>query len=302
MDQSLLIFVTVAKMKNFSRAAEALHMTQPAVSLQIRSLENKFGVRLLERTHRTVRLTQAGEMLLAQAQDILDRYEELAAMMDDLQQGEVGHLAIGASYTFGEYVLPRILAKFCKAYPRVSTAISIENTRQVAEGILRREHDVGIVEGELDHPELETFPLFEDELMVIVPAGHPLACGFEADPDELAAQRWIVREPGSGTREAADRMFAATGLCPSAVMELGSTQIIKESVEAGLGVSLLSTRAVAKEVRLGILAMLRLRGHRIRRTFSAVLHRYRYHIRAVDHFMAVLREESGTLQGCGPPW
>ncbi|CAB3393453.1 MULTISPECIES: LysR family transcriptional regulator [Kyrpidia] len=299
MDHSLLIFATVAKTRNFSRAAEALHMTQPAVSLQIQALEQKFGVKLLERTNRTVRLTRAGEILLDRAEEILESYRELGLIMDDLVQGEGGHLAIGASYTFGEYVLPRILAQFCKRYPKVSVAITIENTSQVAEAILRREQDVGIVEGGLHHSDLEVLPLFEDELRVVVPASHRLAGRAEATPEELAGERWILREHGSGTREAADKMFSATGLVPAALVELGSTQIIKESVEAGLGVSLLSTWTVVKEIRLGTLKTLRLHEFPILRTFSAVLHRTRYHIRAVDHFIAVLREESETIRRFG---
>ncbi|MCL6517182.1 LysR family transcriptional regulator [Alicyclobacillus sp.] len=289
MDTPLEVFISVMEHRSFSRAAEDLHMTQPAVSQHIRALETRYGVRLLERGNRFIRPTRAGELLYAQAKRIVHEYHQTRRLLEDLTQRVQGPLRIGASLTFGEYVLPRVLAGFRRAYPNVQPEVIIANTRNVAERVLTREIDVGIVEAEVRHPELEVTPVLPDTMRVVLAADHPLA-GHEIVPAEaLSGQTWIVREQGSGTREMADRLLGEAGIRPSALMAFGSNQIIKESVEAGLGVALLSLRAVEKERRLGTLATVEVKGHAIHRWFSSIVHASQFRTRTLDVFLEHLR-------------
>nr|WP_142506184.1 LysR family transcriptional regulator [Melghirimyces algeriensis] len=291
MEQRLRVFVTVAKAKNFSRAAEQLHLTQPAVSQHIRSLEETFGTLLLERTNKSVRLTPAGEILLQEGEKILHQYERMERLIHDLTQGTGGPLSIGASYTFGEYVLPRIISAFGNQYPGVNPSVTIANTTEIAEGVRRRRLDIGIVEGEVHHQELTIRHVADDELMVVLPAEHPLS-GQQITPlTNLANENWILREPGSGTRAVADSLFQNNHFTPLKVMEFGSIQTIKESVEAGMGITLLSPWAIRKEQFWGTLFPIRIKDCPLHRRFTALTHATSFHTQAMNHFLRFLIRE-----------
>jgi LysR family transcriptional regulator, transcriptional activator of the cysJI operon len=289
MDNHLLVFVTVAKHEHFSRAAEELHMTQSAVSLDIKSLEKRYGVKLFERTNKYVRLTPAGKIVEYYAKDILAQYQRLERMIDDLKHTASGPLFVGASYTFGEYILPHIVAGFSVQCPQVTPAIFIHNTKQITGMVLRHELDLGIVEGEVDHPQLGVYPFTTDELVVIVPANSTWQGRTEVSPEELAGERWIVREKGSGTRDYADHMFSLTGIQPENIMQFGSSQVIKESVEAGLGISFLSETVIRKELALGTLQALRIKDVPIHRNFSYVIHDSQFQTKACELFLNYLK-------------
>ncbi|MFC4077032.1 LysR family transcriptional regulator [Salinithrix halophila] len=300
MEQSLRVFITVAKTRHFSRAAEELHMTQPAVSQQIRSLENRYHTRLLERNNKSVQLTPAGEILLREGLEILNQYARMERLIQDLTHSASGPLSIGASYTFGEYVLPRILSSFCTRYEQIDPKVTIHNTKRIGEGVVRREMDIGIVEGELSHPQLEMKPVADDELVLVVPSNHPLAEQKEVKASELRGERWILREPGSGTREAADRLFRGAELTPDTILEFGSTQVIKESVETGLGIAVLSSWSIRKELLLGTLCSLRVQDVPMRRHFYTLTRATSFRTKAMDLFLAFLRQElrRRTLPSC----
>ncbi|MCF8566377.1 LysR family transcriptional regulator [Alicyclobacillus tolerans] len=288
MDNLLTVFAAVAEKKSFSRAAEELHLTQPGVSLQIQALEKEYGTKLLERTNKSVRLTKAGEILYFHAKQIMHEYDQAKRRIDDLVHTASGRLGIGASYTFGEYILPYVVSSFRLKYPDIVPAITIENTHQVADQIMRRELDVGIVEGELEHPNLVVRPFAPDAMVIIVPAGHRWTSWTQIDPKELETEPWIVREPGSGTREVANHLFSDLGFQPKSMMEFGSTQVVKEAVEAGLGIALISERAITKERILGTLHPLTITGHPVIRHFSWVTHRAQFHTKALDLFIEFL--------------
>lgn len=290
MDQSLHVFLTVAEKQNFSRAAEELHMTQPAVSQYIQALERTIGTRLLERTNKYVRLNKAGVIVYHHAKEIMALYSRMQSLVDDLLYEGKGDLSIGASYTFGEYVLPHIIAYLRKEYPLIKPNITIGNTKKVAELILAHQLDVGIVEGDFKHEELSIEPFSEDHMFVVVSAHHPYAHHQEIPISELSEETWIVRELGSGTREATEKMFAEHQFYPHDIMEFGSTQIIKESVEAGLGVTLLSQWAVKKEHSLGSLKLLKINGSPFIRQFSIVKKDSEFHTKATEVFLDILRE------------
>ena len=268
-------------------------MTQPAVSQYIQALERSVGTKLLERTNKYVRLTKAGEIVYHHAKDILGLYTRMNALVDDLMHRASGHLSIGSSYTFGEYMLPHLIAYMRERYPLIRPSITIGNTKEVAEMILRHEADIGIVEGDYQDEKLHIEAFAEDEMVVMVPRDGRYDHLQEVPLSELADETWIVREAGSGTREATERMFSRYHVHPKHIVEFGSTQLIKESVEAGLGVTLLSRWAVRKEIRLGTLHMLVPDGKPVARQFSWITQKTPYHTKAVEIFLELLRQQRG---------
>lgn len=295
MDQSLVVFSEVADTRNFSRAAERLHMTQPAVSQHIKVLEERLKVRLLERNNKSVALTKAGEIVLHHAKEIGGLYRRMEEMVDELMHYTGGPLSIGASYTFGEYVLPLTLAALNTDYPDIRPTVLIGNTSDIAEKVRNRELDVGIVEGEEIGTGLVVEKLAEDEMYVASGARHPLADRSPVSKAELEGQTWLVREQGSGTRAAADKMFSELGLLPSRLMEMSSTQSIKETVEAGLGVTLQSRWALRKELGLGSLKLLDIEGLPFRRSFHVLMRNGDLRTRTMDVFLQTLRAVTGTM-------
>ncbi|MCM3757873.1 LysR family transcriptional regulator [Sporosarcina aquimarina] len=289
MDQGLNVFVKVAEKKSFSRAAEELHMTQPAVSQYIRSLEETMNVRLLERTNKYVRLTKAGEIVYHHAKEIVGLYGRMHHLVNDLSHEASGQLSIGASYTFGEYVLPHILARLLENYPRIQPDVTIGNTAEIADLIMSRQLDVGIVEGRFkENRQLTTQAFAEDRMILVASADHPLSLkSYEVEWKELREQTWIIREEGSGTREAVETVFERHALTPVRTMLFSSTQPIKEAVEAGLGISLLSEWAVQKEIRYGDLVQLPVKDLPFVRQFSIVTSS-QYQTKALNVFLELL--------------
>jgi len=295
LDYSLHVFVIVAELRNFSRAAEQLHMTQPAVSQHIRALEERLNVRLLERNNKSVALTKAGEIVLHHAREIGGLYRRMEEMVNELMHYTGGPLAVGASYTFGEYVLPVALARLNEAYPDIRPSVRIGNTADIAELVRKRELDVGIVEGEDIGAGLDAERLAEDDMYVAAGALHPLVDTPDISPASLAEQTWLVREQGSGTRAAADKMFSTLGIRPVRLIEMGSTQSIKETVEAGLGVTLQSRWALRKELGLGLLKLLDVSGLPVRRSFHVLLRKGDLRTRTMDVFLQTLRLATGEM-------
>jgi DNA-binding transcriptional LysR family regulator len=293
--QHLQIFVTVVEKRSFSRAAKDLHLTQPAITLHIQALERDVGARLLERTNRFVRLTKAGEIVFDHATRILSIQAQMRRCLDDLLREASGPLSIGASFTFGEYALPYLLAIFCARHPQVRPSVMIANTGQIAELVASNRLDIGLVEGEVSLPHVLSEPVSEDTLVVVAPPTFPLApilSNPTIEPNALASVRWIVREQGSGTRAATDRFFAQAGLSVTDTLELGSTQMIKEAVEAGLGCALLSRWTIRKELALGALRELQVTGLPITRQLSMLTLTTTFRTKALDEFADFMRGEA----------
>ncbi|BBI36256.1 LysR family transcriptional regulator [Cohnella abietis] len=264
-------------------------MTQPAVSQHIRALEEKLKVRLLERNNKSVTLTKAGEIVLHHAREIGGLYRRMEEMVEELMHYTGGPLSIGASYTFGEYVLPSTLARLSMDFPDIRPSVTIGNTADIADQVRNRLLDVGVVEGEEIGTGLSLEKLAEDEMYVAAGAEHPLANQSTITRQQLEAQTWLVREQGSGTRAAADKMFDTLSVKPSRLMEMGSTQSIKETVEAGLGVTLQSRWALRKEVEIGSLKVLDIEGLPFRRSFHILLRHGDLRTRTMDVFLQTLR-------------
>lgn len=285
LDYHLLVFTTVAEKKNFSRAAEVLNLTQPAISLQIQTLEDHYGVRLFERSNKRVELTRAGEILYKYAMQILRLHHEAHQSINDLMGLVTGRLLIGASLTVGEYVLPHLLAIFTKTYPEVSVEVFIGNTEEIAEQALSNTIDLGLVEGPINKNRLFITPFMEDEMMLIVPTMHPLADHPYVEVNDLLDETFILREAGSGTRFAMEELLHELNIEPKKVIQLGSTQSIKEAVEAGLGISFISKWTIRKELSLNTLSALRVKDHNLKRQFSILYKENQFQSRAVCEFI-----------------
>ncbi|WHY86910.1 LysR family transcriptional regulator [Neobacillus novalis] len=289
MVQHLAVFVKVVEKENFSKAAEELHMTQPAVSQYIRTLEESIGTRLLERSNKYVRLNKAGEIVYHHAKEILALYTKMQSLVDDLTNKASGPIAIGASYTFGEYILPHIIARMQEQYPLISPSIKIQNTKEIIELVKMHQLDIGIIEGFFKEDTLNSEVVSEDKMFIVAPLGHHLLTEKrDKRMSDLAEETWILREEGSGTREAAENLFRMYDFIPKKILEFGSTQLIKESVEAGLGISLLSRWAIKKELTNGYIGLINVQGLPFKRNFSILTHTS-YQTKALTTFIETLR-------------
>ncbi len=260
-DRRLQVFYTVARQLSFTKAAETLYMTQPAVTFQVKQLEEHFNTRLFERSHGRISLTPAGDLVLSYAEKILAMGAEMEARVGELTGQMAGPLMIGASTTIAEYQLPRILGEFKEHYPQVQARLVVANSETIENKVADHSLDVGLIESPSHHPELTTHSCCDDELVMICAPSHPLAKRGAVTPRVLAEQPYVSREMGSGTREVVDEYFRNNGVNPDDLhteMELGSREAIKGAVEAGLGIAILSASTITKEIKLGDLVAVRL--------------------------------------------
>ncbi|OUM96447.1 MAG: LysR family transcriptional regulator [Thermobacillus sp. ZCTH02-B1] len=255
----LHIFYTVVDKGSFSAAAQALHMTQPAVTMQVQSLEDYFGTKLLHRSTKRIELTEAGRTLLPYARQSIELLREADAAMSRFTRQLKGRLQLGASLTIGEYILPRLLGPFGKEYPHISIRMKVMNTAQIMEEILNHQLDFGLVEAPVHHPDMHMEPVMSDELKLIAAASHPLAQKREVTLAEAIEYPFVLREQGSGTRLVMEEQLKSRNIDPCSlkiVMELGSTGAVKSAVEAGIGISFVSASSVKHEVALGLIKMI----------------------------------------------
>jgi len=305
-DQQLLAYVTTARLRSFSQAARELYLTQPAVSQHVLNLERTLGVRLLERNNRQVELTAAGVVVYEQGSEILRQYDQLRQRVHELTHEGVGAISLGASYTYGEYVLPRVWSAFVEHYPGAWPSMSIANTRAIIGAVQDGSLDVGVIEGQVGAQDLEARVVGEDRIRLIAPFASGLSAGgISADHTQAdlvriwSEQTWLVREQGSGTREVADRFFAQFGVQPKKQLELGSTQVIKQAVAAGLGIALLSESALAQELTLRLVQDITPAQVQIVRPFTAIRRRSGFRTRLAELFWQHIATH-GTACACQP--
>ena len=292
LSDSMRVFITVADKKNFSKAAKALSLTQPAVSFQIQTLEQYYQTMLFDRVNRHVKLTAAGELLLDYAVHMNNLQAELERNMQQLTGHVKGELLVGASTTIGEYILPYVVGAFKQEYPDVNATIQIMNTNDIAENVNNKSFDLGIIEGPLELTEnMESIAFLEDELVLAIPSDHPFAAKESITLEELKTLPYITREPGSGSRlifEQAliDADFDIEEL--HMVMELGSTTSIKSAIMGGLGISTISKWAIQDLVKTGKVAALTIEGLTLKRTFNIILNNDKFHSEATGKFLDFL--------------
>jgi DNA-binding transcriptional LysR family regulator len=284
----------VAEKGSFSHAAQALHMTQPAVTMQVQALEEYFGTKLFHRTTKKIELSEAGRALLPYAHKSVELIKETDISMSRFTHMLEGRMHLGASLTVGEYILPRLLGPFGREYPNISVSMKVINTQQILEEILNHQLNFGLVEAEVHHSDVKTEAILNDELVLIVPRSHPLADKDIVTMQELFEYPFVLREKGSGTRRVMEEELTRSGIDISAmkiVMELGSTGAVKSAVEAGLGLSILSQSSVKNEVALDLIRIKKLDGIRFIRSFYAIyLNTTLLPISAVT-FLTFLREK-----------
>lgn len=253
-DRRLQVFHAVAKHLSFTRAADALFMTQPAVTFQIKQLEEQYSTRLFERRHGSISLTPAGELVLAYAEKILALSDEMDIRLSEMTGEMRGPLLVGASTTIAEFMLPRVLGEFNALYPQVRARLIVANSESIESRVAEHTIDIGLIEAPAKLNGLSSHVCCEDELRVICAPDYPLV-GMEAvTPKALADYEFISREPGSGTREITDAYFRSHRVAPEELktqMELGSPEALKGVVSTGLGFAIVSRAVVEKELQLG---------------------------------------------------
>lgn len=302
-DRRLQVFHAVAKHLSFTKAAEALFMTQPAVTFQIRQLEEHFNTRLFDRTHARISLTSAGAMALDCAERILALSAELDARMKELSGQVAGPLLIGASTTIAEFLLPQVLGEFKSRHPAVVPRLFVANSETVQNRIAEHSLDLGFIEGDSHLPSLVTDVCCDDELQVVCAPSHPLAKQKSATPRSLMEHAYISREPGSGTREVIDHYLQKAGVPPDSlqvVMELGSPEALKGLVATGLGFAIMSRATVVMELSLGRLVQIPL-SPRLNRHFSVVYPKERFHSKLVNGFVTFAKERFAAMQAADVP-
>jgi DNA-binding transcriptional LysR family regulator len=292
----LEIFAKVAELGSFSRAAEALFLTQPTVSEHVRALEDELGLPLLDRLGRGATPTRAGQLLLDYAKRLLALGREARQAMEHFQGRMLGELVIGGSTIPGEYVLPALVGRFKRKYPDISVCLLIGSSQQVSDWAEEGRVEVGVVGARAAARSLESTSLMSDELVVVVGRDHPWAGRADVSMEELRREPMIVRERGSGSRKAFEDALAKVGLGLDGfrvVGEMGSTQAVKQGVSAGVGVSIISRRAVEDECRVRRLASLYLQGLEVSRNFYLVTHRERSRAPLAQAFLEFLEGEVG---------
>lgn len=286
-DRRLQVFYTVAKQLSFTKAAEILYMTQPAVTFQVKQLEEHFNTRLFERSHNKITLTAAGELALQYAERILNLSAEMETRLGEMTGQVTGALLIGASSTIAEYMLPRLLGEFKARYPQVQARLTVANSETIEAKLVDHTLDVGLIEAPSHQPTLMTEVCCDDDLVAICAPGQGIAALEYASAEQLAEQPYVSREVGSGTREVVDEYFRASGIEPddlNIVMELGSREAIKGAVEAGLGIAIVSRVTIVKELKLGDLVAVPLQP-RLVRPLSLVYAREKFRSRLLQVFL-----------------
>jgi DNA-binding transcriptional LysR family regulator len=290
-DRRLQVFHTVARLLSFTKAAETLHMTQPAVTFQVRQLEEHFNTRLFDRTHNRINLTDAGRQVFAFADRIFELYAEMESSVREIT-GEIrGALTIGASTTIAEYMLPPLLGDFKERFPAVTIHLKVSNTEGIVTMVENNAIDLGVVEAPVSNKNLVVETCKLDRLVAIVPPRHPLAGRETVDFSTLLQYPFICREEGSGTREVIGAYLERQTDCVEVLkvaMELGSPEAVKGAVEAGMGVSVVSRTTIQKELRLGTLVALDL-DPPLDRPFSFVHQKQKFRLRVMEELLTLAR-------------
>jgi DNA-binding transcriptional LysR family regulator len=276
------VFAAIARLENVSRAAAQLNMSQSAASTALLELERHFDCPLFDRVGKSLRLNGSGRGLLPQAEDMLARAGEIEGY---LAGGKLAPVSVGATLTIGNYLATLVVVEYLKENPGSRVDLSVCNTQQVIERLRRFELDIGLIEGEASDSDLIFEPWLDDELVVFCAPSHPLAKVGLARTAQLAGQKWIVREPGSGTRALFDRAMRAIGVDANVCLQLEHTEAIKRAVESGLGVGCLSRLSLREALRRGSLIEIKTPELALRRRFQFVRQRHRHVSTATQMFI-----------------
>jgi len=287
--RQLEVFLAAAHLQNITRAAESLAMSQSAASSALKELEQQFDVLLFDRVGKRLQLNEQGRLIRPKAEALLAQAQELEQAL--LEHAEAGPLKVGATLSIGNYLAVNIMANMMKKQPLAKVSLEVANTSSISQKVLNYELDIGLIEGELQHPELELIPWREDKLVVFCSPNHAFAKEPQLSDGQMSTADWILRETGSGTRQAFDR--AMHGLLPqlNVNLELQHTEAIKRAVEANLGIGCLSEITLADAFERGSLVALATPQRDFSRQLYFILHKQKFRSAGIELWMQQCRED-----------
>ncbi len=284
-------YVRVVETQNLSKTADDFGISQPAVTKQIQSLEDIFGVLLLERSGRKLKPTEAGVILYNNAREIIKAVEKTQSAMEEISESRKGSLFLGASTIPGQYILPYLIKIYKDKYVSTSISMDIADTEKVFNKVAERELDLGIVGAWINNRKVDGFQWLEDELVVIVPESHKLAKSHEVKLNSLLNERWISREKGSGTRKAVESLLTAHGIRREELniyMEAGSTEAVLAMVESGMGIAIVSRWAI-KRIEQRKISSIKLDEVDAKRFLYVIYPRQKIRRKSVNNFLEYLK-------------
>jgi len=283
--RQLEVFLGIAHQQNVSKAAEALNMSQSAASSALKELEQQFDVQLFDRIGKRLQLNEQGRLMRPKAESLLAQASDLEQSL--LKHADAGHLKVGATLSIGNYLAVNIMAEMMRLQPNANISLEVANTSSISQKVLNFDLDIGLIEGELQHSDLDVIPWRDDELAVFCSPEHPLAQKNTITDKDLLAASWILREAGSGTRQAFER--AMHGILPdlNVAHELQHTEAIKRAVEANLGLGCLSQITLEDAFKRGSLVRLPVPQRDFERQFYFILHQQKFRTAGIEQWMAL---------------
>ena len=300
--QQLRILKAIAVEKNFTKAAEGLYLSQPALSKQIKILEKSLDILLINRENNKISLTENGQVFLEYAERILALCEESCRALIDLENGERGNLTVGASQTIGTYLMPRVLALFAQIYPQMNLKVQVNSTRIIAKEILNRKIDIAVVGGKIPNElrkNLKVESFVKDEFSLIIPKSHPLAQKKEITKEDLYHLNFITLNANSTIRKFIDNILTQNEIDITKlkiILQLNSIEGIKTAVSLGLGAAFVSSSAIEKEIKLKSVEITKVKNIRITRTLSIISNPECYKSKAFDFFYSELNRLKTNIE------
>lgn len=291
--RQLQIFVAISRTQSVSRAAEELALSQSATSTALGEFERQFNLQLFDRVGKSLRINETGQQLLPRAVELLDRAREIENLLDG--HAGFGHMKIGATLTVGNYLATMLVAEFLQKHPESRVQLQVHNTRTIVQQIANHELDIGMIEGDCHHPDIEVETWIADELLVFSAPDHPLAKQRKVSMEQLLQEPWILREKGSGTRETFDRAFHNHHAQLNIRLELEHTEAIKRAVESGLGIGCISHLALKDAFRRGSLVPLATPALDLGRYFYFLWHKQKYQTAGMREFLALCRHMTAGI-------
>jgi DNA-binding transcriptional LysR family regulator len=285
--RQLEIFVAISRTQSVSRAAEVLSLSQSATSTALSELERQFDLHLFDRVGKSLRINETGQQLLPRAVELLDRAKEI----ENLLQGHAGfgHMKIGATLTVGNYLATILVARFLQEHPESRIQLQVHNTSTIVQKIANHELDLGLIEGDCNHPDIEVQQWIADELVIFSAPNHPLVNQGNLSIEQLLDEQWILREKGSGTRATFDRAFHTHHSQLKIRLELEHTEAIKRAVESGLGIGCISRLALKDAFRRGSLVPLSTPNLDLGRFFYFLWHKQKYQTTGIREFLELCK-------------
>jgi len=286
------VFLAVAKAGSISEAARSLSMSQSAASGSLKELETRFNLPLFDRVGKRLKINSAGIKLQSKANELLDRANEIEASLKGFNNPT--QIRAGATMTVGNYILMDYLAKFKLNYENIMVQMAVANTKSVVESVIQYDYDLGFIEGEVSHPEIDVVPWLKDEMILVCSPDHPYAGQKNLQRNELIDIDWILREQGSGSRQTFERGMYGILQDINCVMELDQIEAIKRAVSLNMGAACLSKMSVERELATGELVEIGAKNREFNRNFYVILHKDRYLNNAVEQlleFCGIVLEE-----------